>query len=318
MHLRFLSFGVALAASGVLAACATSSPVPQQVEAPKPAVVIAPATQALVYKRKVAIGRFTNETLYGKALLTGEQMDPLGRQTSDMLSTMLVQSGKFIVLERPDLWLARGEQEFSGVQGNNVGADALIIGSLTEFGREIEGEAGFLSNTKRQVARAKVELRLIDVKTARVFFTASGAGKATTEAATVMGFGDRAGYDSTLNDRAIGAAISDVLNQVVTKLAERPWRSDILKVEGSQVIISGGKRQGLKAGDHLAVMESGSSVRSAQSGFDVALPPTQVGEIVVQSTFGDNETDEGSICRLVSGSILAAQKATLFVAEVGK
>jgi curli biogenesis system outer membrane secretion channel CsgG len=60
-----------------------------------------------IYKRKIAIGRFTNETRYGRALLTGEQTDLLGKQTSDMLSARLVESNRFIVLERPDLNVAR-------------------------------------------------------------------------------------------------------------------------------------------------------------------------------------------------------------------
>ena len=190
------------------------------------------------------------------------------------------------------------------------------MGSLTEFGREIEGQSGFLSNTKTQVARAKVELRLVDVKTAHVFFSAIGAGAATAQAGTVMGFGNQAGYDSTLNDRAIGAAISDVMNSLVTKLEERPWRTDILKADGNQVLITGGTRQGIKPGDRLAVMQSGGSVRSAQSGFDIDLPPIKIAEVMVDSNFGSDDTNEGSACHLVSGTIPAAGREKLFVAAV--
>jgi curli biogenesis system outer membrane secretion channel CsgG len=313
--------GVAFLASLWLAACATSPPSPQVVQAPPPAPAAAAApAQPVVksYKRKIAIGRFTNETRYGKALLTGDQLDPLGKQTGDMLSARLVESGRFIVLERPDLNVAINEQHLSGMVGNIVGTDTLIVGSLTEFGRAIEGQSGFLSNSKKQVARAKVELRLIDVKTGRVFFSASGSGEASTEAGTVFGFGSEAGYDSTLNDRAIGAAISDVLNEVVNKLAARPWRSDILKVEGNRVFITGGERQGVKPGDTLFVMQSGGTARSGQSGFDIDLPPAQVGAIVVDSNFGQDETDEGSICHIVSGGVPAAMQKDLFVLEAPK
>jgi curli biogenesis system outer membrane secretion channel CsgG len=312
--------GIALLAALFLSACAQSPPSPQVVEAP-PAAAAASATAqpgVKIYKRKVAIGRFTNETRYGKALLTGDQIDPLGRQTSDMLSARLVESGKYIVLERPDLNLARNEQQLSGMNGNIVGADTLIVGSLTEFGRSIEAQSGFLSNTKKQVARAKVELRLVDVRTGRVFFSASGSGEASTEAGTVFGFGSEAGYDATLNDRAIGAAISDVLNELISKLEERPWRSDILKTEGSRVFISGGERQGVQPGDELAVMEPSESVRSGQSGFDIALPPSKVAEIVVDTNFGNDETNEGSICHVVSGAIPLASQQKLFVVEASK
>lgn len=301
-------------------ACATPASPPATVVAPQAVATAqqqmaaaAPAVKTL--KRKIAIGRFTNETRYGKALLTGDQTDPLGRQTGDMLSARLVESGRFLVLERPDLAAIQKERTLSGAGGSIVGADTLIVGSLTEFGRATEGETGFLSNTKKQVARAKVEIRLVDIRTGHVFFSAAGTGMADVENGTVMGFGNKAGYDATLNDRAIGAAISDVLNSLVSKIEERPWRTDILKIEGNRIFISGGARQGLKAGDRLTVMKAGETVRSGQSGFDVELPPTPVGQIEVQALFGDNDTNEGAVATLVSGSLPPGGTAGLFVAE---
>ena len=188
--------------------------------------------------------------------------------------------------------------------------------NLTEFGRAAEGQSGFLSNTKRQVARAKVEVRLVDVRTGHAYFPATGTGEAGVEQGTVMGFGSRADYDATLNDRAIGAAISDVLSSLVGKLEERPWRSDILKVEGQQVFISGGTRQGLKPGDRLAIMRSGDRMKSGQSGFEIDLPPSRIAEVVVDSTFGNSVTNEGSLTRIVSGVIPGGKTSGLFVAEV--
>jgi hypothetical protein len=119
-----------------------------------------------------------------------------------------------------------------------------------------------------------------------------------------------------LNDRAIGAAISDVVDRLVQKLSDRPWRTDILDVRGPQVFISGGARQGLKAGDTLAVMESGETTRSKQSGFEVTLPSHQVATLRVASVFGDSETNEGSVCEITSGALDKAALAKLYVAEL--
>jgi curli biogenesis system outer membrane secretion channel CsgG len=311
-------FAVGLMALGV-AGCATVSPPPAAVEspAPKAAQVAAQENQAPVaprYKRKVAIGRFTNETNYGRSLLTDADLDRLGKQAADMLASRLVMSGEFIVLERPDLAKVEREQAISG-GAKVVGADTLIVGSVTEFGRATRGKVGFLSSTKLQVAEAKVDVRLVDVKTGHAFFSALGAGEATSESGEVAGFGSRAQYDATLNDRAIAAAVSDVVDRLVSRLQARPWQTDILDVRGDQVFIGGGKAQGVREGDVLAVMERGNTVKSAQSGFDVTLPPTRVATLKVLSTFGESETNEGAICAVTRGSVDKARLEALFVAE---
>lgn len=265
------------------------------------------------FKRKIAVARFTNETRYGRSLLTDGDLDPLGKQASDMLYNRLIKSGQFLVFERPDLERVKREQRLTG-QENLVGVDTLVVGSVTEFGRSTGGKVGFLSSTKNQVARAKVEVRLIDVKTGLAFFTATGTGEANTETGSIAGYGSRAEYDATLNDRAIGAAISDVMNDIVNKINERPWRTDILKTDGNKIYISGGQRQGLKIGDKLAVFKEGEKVKSNQSGFEITLPSSQIGLVRVINLFGDSETSEGSICEIIEGDI--NQQNNLYIAEV--
>jgi curli biogenesis system outer membrane secretion channel CsgG len=291
----------------VVAARATAA---QQAEAQRQAAVVTVKT----LKRKVAIGRFTNETRYGKTFLVDANNDPLGKQVSDMLSTRLVASQQFLVFERPDLDKVKAEQSIAHESGL-VGVDVLVIGSVTEFGRSTTGKTGFLSGTKVQTAHAKVEIRLVDVRTGYVFFTASGAGDASTESGEVAGFGSKADYDATLNDRAIGAAITDVQNSLIAKLEERPWRTDILKVDVRQLYISGGSRQGLHVGDTLYVLKQGERVKSRQTGFDITLPAKTVGQIRITSLFGSNETDEGAVGEILSGDISDARKDGLYVSE---
>ena len=304
----------------MLIGCATTAPKVQPVAAPvSTAQQVAAQQQAMAVvtktlKRKVAIGRFTNETRYGKTFQVDASLDPLGKQASDMLATRLVQSQKFLVFERPDLEKLKAEQGILK-ESNLIGVDALILGSVTEFGRSTTGKSGFLSATKVQTAHAKVEMRLVDARTGYVFFTASGSGNASTESGEVAGFGSKADYDEALNDRAIGAAISDVQSALISKLEERPWRTDILKVDGQTLYISGGERQGLKVGDRLAILQQGGTVKSAQTGFDITLPAKRVGEAQVASLFGDNETNEGAVVQLLSGTVSEATKGGMYVSE---
>lgn len=312
--------GVLAGSLVILCGCATSHRPPVSVEAPVPRVeqrevqkVATTTPVQKVFKRKIAIGRFTNETMYGKALL-GDNIDPLGKQTSDILSTYLVNSGKFLVLERPELGLVKQEQQILQ-QSDIVGADTLIIGSVTEFGRKNEGKSGFLSANRTQVAYAKVFIRLVDVRTSYTFFSATGTGESDTKTGQVMGMGSHADYDATLNDKAIAAAVADMINEIVQKLEERPWSSCILKVEGNTVFIGGGQKQGIAVGDVLSVQKPGDTIKSQQSGFPITLPPTPVASIKVLSMFGSDDTNEGSVAEVVSGSVPQDSAGKLIVGE---
>ena len=169
-----------------------------------------------------------------------------------------------------------------------------------------------------QTALAKVEVRLADARTGHVFFTASGTGEASTESGEVAGYGSRAAYDATLNDRAIGAAISDVMTALVNKLDERRWRTDILKSDGRQVFMSGGSRQGIRVGDTFVVMREGEKVKSSQTGFEITLPGSAVAKVRVVSLFGDAESNEGAVAELVSGTLPAGSAGGHFIMEEGK
>jgi curli biogenesis system outer membrane secretion channel CsgG len=309
--------GIFAVSAFALAACATPQTAPKTVAVPpSPPEVKAAAMQPVTptLKRKIAIGRFSNSTNYGRALLLDDQKDPLAEQASDMLSTRLINTGQFLVFERPDIAAVKGEADLTGKATQLVGVDALIVGSVTQFGRQTEGQVGFLSSTKKQTASATVEIRLVDAHTGLAFFSTTGSGNASVEAGEVAGFGSRAAYDSTLTDRAIGAAISDLTTNVIQKLQERPWVTDILDVSGNVVQISGGPKQGLKIGDEFVVENKGRTVISGQSGLPITLPGTQIARIKVVSFFGSDEA-EGATAQVISGSISGAQRTSLVVKE---
>lgn len=300
---------VPLTLVAMLAGCATQTAPIQQIEshqslaaqknAQAATINAAPATPTL--KRKIALGRISNETNYGRSLLRDSKGDPLGKQVTDMLSKALAESGRFIVLERPDLERIKDEAKLTGQSTNIVGADALIVGSLTEFGRKVVGETGFLSATKRQVAFAKVDVRLVDSNTAQVFFSTSGAGESSTETASVAGFGSQASYDGTLNDSAIRQAVSEVVSRLSAELLNRPWRTYLLSIDGQRAFIAGGKSQGLKPGMTFLVQTAGEKIKSPQTGFDVTLPGRTIAEVRVESLFGETEASEGSVVAIIAG-----------------
>jgi len=104
-------------------------------------------------KRKVAIARFANEAQYGKSNLFGVNTNyNAQKQATDIFSAKLTQSGNFIVLERDDLDLVEKEISKFNLTPNMVGADYLIVGSVTEFGRKTLSDTGVFSRKKQQTA----------------------------------------------------------------------------------------------------------------------------------------------------------------------
>ena len=117
-------------------------------------------------KRKVAIGRFTNETQYAKGLFYDRDNDPMRKQALDLLSAKLASSGKFLLLERDGLEELVAE---AGEGMQKIGADYIILGSITKFGRKVEGDQRIFSQTKTQTVEAGVSIRLVDVSSVSLF-----------------------------------------------------------------------------------------------------------------------------------------------------
>jgi curli biogenesis system outer membrane secretion channel CsgG len=269
-------------------------------------------------KRKVAIARFTNETKYGQSFFFDQDQDWMGKQAMDILSSRLAATDKFILLERADIEKINRELRTGGISSLNIQADYLIVGSVSEFGRKETGEVGIFSRTKRQTTYAKVNVRLVDVYTSQIIYSEEGEGEAFSEAGTVLGVGGRAGYDSTLNDKAISAAISKLVNNIVENLLEKPWRSFILAYQDGSYIIGGGKSQGIKEGDVFGVYQKGDRVLNPQTNMYIELPGKLLGTITVSSMVGKDPASEISVCSVQSGTLPTAGFERLYIQELAK
>ncbi len=207
-------------------------------------------------KRKVAIARFSNETQYAKGIFYDKANDPMGKQAVDILSTKLASTNKFILLERQDMDKILEEMKIAGNEGvQKVGADYLIIGSITEFGRKNVGDVNAFSRSKTQTVQAGVSIRLVDVSTGQIIYSEEAKGEAETTNKTVMGLGERTDYDATLSDKAISAAISKLVENIINNCMDRPWKSYFLTYDENGILISGGKSQGLKIGNILRLLK---------------------------------------------------------------
>jgi curli biogenesis system outer membrane secretion channel CsgG len=254
-------------------------------------------------KRKVAIGRFTNETKYGQSFFVDKSNDRIGKQAMDILSSKLFETERFIMLERADLAQIEKELSMGGSDKLQNSADFLIVGSITEFGRKDTSDVGVFSRVKKQEANATVHIRLIDVSTGQIIYSESGKGIAFSEAGTVMGVGDKAGYDSSLNDKVLNVAITDLASNIIENMLDKPWRSYILSEDEGSLIISGGQSQNIKQGSKFTIYKSGKKVKNPQTGMYITLPGKPIGNIEVITTLGDTPQSEVSIASILSGDL---------------
>ncbi|MFT6087400.1 MAG: curli biogenesis system outer membrane secretion channel CsgG [Glaciecola sp.] len=294
IHVNKTKFSLIIALGLVLTSGCTSS-TKQTVNASQnnqaaisPTIAEAPA---MGLKRKVAIARFTDETKNSNSIFVDKSFDNIGKQAADILSARLSNSGQFIMLERDDLDKVKSEQALEGVTSQIVGADFLIVGSISEFGRKTTSETGIFSRNKIQQAIATVNVRLIDTTTGQIVFSEEGSGEARAEANTTLGVGERAAFDSTLNDKAISAAISKVVSDLMENLLNSPWKAYLIAEQDGQYIMTGGASQGIATGDEFTILQKGKKIKNPQTGFMIELAGKKIATATVAllSGTGNNE-----------------------------
>ncbi|MCE2782760.1 CsgG/HfaB family protein [Limnohabitans sp.] len=174
----------------------------------------------------VSIGKFNNRSSFMRGVFSNNE-DRMGSQAQTILTTHLQQSQRFSVLERNVMSEIKQEAEFKKQTQNIKGADYVITGDVTEFGRKDVGDKqlfGILGRGKTQVAYAKVNLNIVNILTSEVVYSIQGAGEYSLSEREVIGFGSTAGYDSTLNGKVLDLAIRDAVNNLVTGIESGAWR----------------------------------------------------------------------------------------------
>lgn len=274
--------------------------------------------EGMTLKRKVAIGRFSNETQYAKGIFYDRENDPMGKQALDILSSKLAASGKFLLLERSDLETLLEESNKSDNAIATLGADYMIIGSITEYGRENTGKNKVFSSEKTQTVEAAVAIRLVDVSTGLIIYSDEAKGAAELTTKTTMGLGGQASFDATLSDKAISEAIGQLVENIINKCTNAPWKTYFLAYEPDAILIAGGHSQGIKEGMTFAIKTKGKKVKNPQTGIIITLPGKKIGEVKVISTGGDTPETEYSFVEVSGTTEINANNIGNYIIEESK
>lgn len=175
----------------------------------------------------ISVGNFQNRSDYLRGVFTADNEDRLGNQAKTILTSHLQQTNRFRVLDRENLSAIRQEAGFSNTQNAIAGADYVVTGDVTAFGRKEQGDNqlfGLLGRGKKQVAYAKVDLQIVNVITSEVVFSTSGAGEYSLSDREIVGFGTRSGYDSTLNGKVLDLAIREAVDKLVIGIEQGAWQ----------------------------------------------------------------------------------------------
>ncbi|HJY91569.1 MAG TPA: CsgG/HfaB family protein, partial [Candidatus Acidoferrum sp.] len=202
---RFSRIALTLVASAMICASAWSQ---DAATAPAPAAATGP-------KKRVAVMNFDYGTVKTTvAQIFGSDQD-VGKGISDLLVQKLVQDGKYSVIERNALDKILAEQNFSNSDradsataakiGRILGIDCIIIGSITQFGRDDQhtnvGGGGYglgrfgLGGVGTSKAKAVVAIsaRVINTSTAEIMAAVTGKGESTRSGTSLIGAGGGGG-----------------------------------------------------------------------------------------------------------------------------
>lgn len=173
----------------------------------------------------ISVGKFENRSTFQRGIFS-DGVDRLGNQATTILITHLQQSNRFSVLDRTNMKEIKAEAGIKGQAQKLKGADYVVTGDVTEFGRKTVGDHqlfGILGRGKSQVAYAKVNLNIVNVQTSEVVFSSQGAGEYSLSNREIIGFGGTAGYDSTLNGKVLDLAVREAVNNLVAGIDRGQW-----------------------------------------------------------------------------------------------
>lgn len=202
------------------AGCATESS--RAIQAPKVEAAVQPyqGPRALL-----VVGKMENRSSFMRGIFS-DGVDRLGGQAKTILISHLQQTQRFNVMDRDNLAEAKQEAQFKASAQSIKGADYIVTGDVSEFGRKEVGDQqffGILGRGKEQIAYAKVTLNVVNVATSEVVHSTQGAGEYSLSNREVIGFGGTASYDATLNGKVLDLAVREAVSNLVKGFDAKAW-----------------------------------------------------------------------------------------------
>src|SRR5262245_969608 len=257
----------------------------------------------------------------------------IGKGISDLLVDRLLSDGTFSVIERRRLDTVLAEQNFSTSEradrssaariGKVLGVNAIILGSVTQFGTEKKdfnasgagggrgGVGAARVGTREGKASVGITARIIDINTGEVLASSTGRGQSSRSGlllgGLVIGHGgfgtgnvnmNSSQFRETILGEATFAAVNDLSRQLNLFAHKVPSSSQNIRglvadVSGNNVILNVGRSQGLEVGTTLNVLRVDRTVKDPATGKPLREIVSEVGRVRVDEA--DNDSSTGTI-----------------------
>lgn len=298
----------------------------------------APAGQAQ-QKKRIAVLNFDYGTVHSYVgSIFGADVD-IGRGIADILVEKLVEGGVFSVYERKAIDKIMAEQNFSNSDradpssaakiGKLLGVDAIVMGSITQFGRDDKTRSlgGFgaaagrfgVGGIGRKESKAVVAIsaRMVDVNTGEILMASTGTGESKRSGTSLLGAGggspgvgggnldmSSSNFAQTILGEATHQACGQVISQIQQKADRLPTNAAptvkvdglVADVSGSTLVLNVGTKAGVKVGDTLAVKRVARTIKDPSTGKVLREVSETVGTLKI------TEADEASAVGTFSGA----------------
>jgi curli biogenesis system outer membrane secretion channel CsgG len=263
------------------------------------AVLVLAADASAQQKKRIAVLSFEDVAIRSSAAAALGSTQDVGASLADVLVQELLKEGKYSIVERQALDAVLKEQTFSNSSradpktaasiGRVLGADAIVIGSVTTFDLQesaVGVGSGLLSGVTRGVvgggkrvntkALVAMTARMVDTNTGEVLTAVSGNGDSAKSSVAASG-GYAVGVDmtsasfqgSTLGEAVNRAAqvVAAGLNEFAAQLSARrvDYTGLVADVNGNTLILNVGRQKGAQVGDTVEITRAGRTILDPQT-----------------------------------------------------
>jgi curli biogenesis system outer membrane secretion channel CsgG len=255
-------------------------------------------------KRTIAVGNFD---AVGSFVEEYGQWD-VGGGLAAMLTTALIQSNQFVVVERAQLTEILAEQglaydglvtaETGAAVGRLSGAQLFVYGAVTEFNASEGRSGGSLGvsvpglplrlggSSTKITGTVAMDIRVVDATTGQVLeshpihVALEASGSSFTGSFSGISLGSEE-FEQTPLGEASREAIQLAVTAITGTASQKAWQGQVVDFDGENIYINAGSVSGVKAGDRFMVERVAQVMTDPSTGEVLFVRKDEMGTVIL-------------------------------------